>query len=414
MNCPFCRQYFSKKSLAVAHIEKMHADRLEADGLDASQELYLMTHPSLHGKCMCGCNTPTEWNYRTGKPYKVSPDPKCRERIYQIAQARSMNATGHDQHTLMHDAERQKKMLHNRKITSQYTFPDGGQIDYTGRLELAFLQFCDKVLELPSYAIQGPPETFTYHDPKDNEDHMYIPDFYLPDYNLIVEIKDGGKKPNGNQKFIEETKYKVALKDAVMKAQNKYNYIRISGNNFGPFLEALYQIVHEQEPDEKKRKALVVITETACLEDMESVDMAPKTEQINLDNLLLIIGYIDGTHLPAYVAITDSLVGITWYVSDYSDQTITKRTCNDPIFKTGGYRIFKCIANRETVSNVFSIIVSQAESNEAYKQWDIIDIFGSYNIDFDDMLGNANNNQHRSDWIMTEQFFMTATEEGDD
>ena len=199
-----------------------------------------------------------------------------------------------------------------------------------------------------------------------------------------------------------------------MKAQTKYNYIRISGNNFGPFLEVLYQIVHEQEPDEKKRKNLVVITETACLEDMEDVDTTQQVEQINLDNLKLIIGYVQGTHLPAYAAITDSLVGITWYVSDYSNQTITKRDCNDPIFQEGGYRIFKCIANRETVSNVFSIIVSQAEGNETYKQWDIIDIFGSYNIDFDDMLGNSNNTQHRSDWIMTEQYFMSAVPEGDD
>ena len=140
MNCPYCRQYFPKKALAVAHLEKMHADQLETEGLDPSQKLYLMTHTSLHGKCMCGCDTPTEWNYRTGKPYKVSPDPKCRERIYQIAQARSVKATGHDQHTLMNDVERQTKMLHNRKITSQYKFPDGGIIDYTGKLELAQLR----------------------------------------------------------------------------------------------------------------------------------------------------------------------------------------------------------------------------------------------------------------------------------
>lgn len=415
MNCPYCRQYFPKKALAVAHLEKMHADQLETEGLDPSQKLYLMTHTSLHGKCMCGCDTPTEWNYRTGKPYKVSPDPKCRERIYQIAQARSVKATGHDQHTLMNDVERQTKMLHNRKITSQYKFPDGGIIDYTGKLELAFLQFCDKVLELPSYAIQCSPETFTYHDPKDDKDHMYIPDYYLPDYNLIVEIKDGGNKPNGNKAFIEETKYKVALKDAVMKAQTKYNYIRISGNNFGPFLEVLYQIVHEQEPDEKKRKNLVVITEAACLEDMENVDVSTmQDEVINPDNVQLIVGYVNGTHLPAYVAITDSVRGLSWYVSDYETQTITKRSHDDPIFQSGGYRIFKCISNKEEISSVFKIIVSQAEGNEIYEQWDIIDILGSYNISFDDMLGNANNTQHRSDWIMTEQYFMSAVPEGDD
>ena len=66
------------------------------------------------------------------------------------------------------------------------------------------------------------------------------------------------------------------------------------------------------------------------------------------------------------------------------------------------------------ISSVFKIIVSQAEGNEIYEQWDIIDILGSYNISFDDMLGNSNNTQHRSDWIMTEQYFMSAVPEGDD
>lgn len=420
MNCPFCRQYFGKKSLAVEHIEKMHGDRLEADGLDASQELYLMTHPSLHGKCMCGCSTPTEWNYKTGKPYKVSPDPKCRERIYQIAQARSVNATGHDQHTLMHDAERQKKMLSNRRITGQYKFADGNTVEYTGKLEMAFLQFCDKVLDLPSYAIQGAPETFTYHDPKTDTDRMYIPDYYLPDYNLIVEIKDGGTKTNGNKAFIEETKYKVALKDAAMKAQNKYNYIRISGNNFGPFLEALYQIVHEREPDEKKRKALVVITEAACMDAADSTEaVTVVNEEIDPDKVHLIVGYIEGTHLPKYVAISDSILGSYWYISVYETQMLLKVTPEDAIFRDGGYRIFKCIANKEAISNVFKIIVTQCENvkterEDFYKQWDIIDILGSYNIMFDDMLGNSNNKLHRSDWIMTEQYFMEPTSEGDD
>jgi len=415
MNCPFCRQYFSKKSLAVAHIEKMHADRLEADGLDASQELYLMTHTSLHGKCMCGCDTPTEWNYKTGKPYKVSPDPKCRERIYQIAQARSLKATGHDQHTLMRDMEHQKEMLHNRRISGKYTFVDGGVVEYTGRLELSFLQFCDKVVDLPSYAIQGSPENFEYYDPKTDTTRTYIPDYYLPDYNLIVEIKDGGAKPNGNKAFIEDTKYKVALKDAAMKAQNKYNYIRISGSNYGPFLEALYQIVHEQEPDEKKRRALIVITETACMEDMEDADHTCQDEVIDPTKVKLIIGYMEGTHIPAYVAITDSIFGMYWYLSNYEDQTLKKVLSDDEIFQKGGYRIFKCIANKESVSNVFKIIVSQAEGSETYQQWSIIDILGTYNIAFDDMLGNSNNQMHRSDWIMTEQYFMPVTsDEGDD
>lgn len=407
MNCPFCGKYFSKKSLAVAHIEKVHADRLEADGLDASQELYLMNHPSLHGKCMCGCDTPTEWNYKTGKPYKVSPDPKCRERIYQMAQARSIKATGHDQHTLLHDMEHQKEMLQHRKISGMYKFKDGNSVGYTGKLELSFLKFCDLMMDLPSYAVQSPPENFEYYDPKTDTTRTYIPDYYLPDYNLIVEIKDGGDKKNGNKAFIEETRYKVALKDAAMKAQNKYNYIRISGTNYGPFLETLYQIVHEQEPDEKKRKALIVITESACLEDMEAADTTYQPETIDPSNTKLIIGYMAGTAIPLYLAITDSMLNAYWYVSNYADQTLTKVLGTNAIFRNGSYQMFKCIADSESVSSAFQLIVSRIESGLT-DEWDIMDILTQCGIMFDDKMGNANNNERRSDWIAIEQYFTST------
>ena len=81
MNCPFCHRYFAKKQQAIEHINKVHGTQLEKDGMDACQELYYATHKTLHGKCQCGCGRDTEWNYKTGKPYKVSTNPECRKRL---------------------------------------------------------------------------------------------------------------------------------------------------------------------------------------------------------------------------------------------------------------------------------------------------------------------------------------------
>ena len=87
----------------------------------------------------------------------------------------------------------------------------------------------------------------------------------------LVEIKDGGDHRNTNPAFLEETRYKVELKDEVMRKQTKYNYIRIGGTKYGPFLDTLYRIVHEGRDTEtpKTRNNLIVISEAACADEPE-------------------------------------------------------------------------------------------------------------------------------------------------
>lgn len=264
MNCPFCRKYFSKKQRAVDHINQFHQNELEQTGRNAEQELYFFTHHTIHGVCMCGCGRATEWNYKTGKPYKVSTNPECRSRLYQRADQNMMNARNMHVHSLLDDMEHQKAMQSHRPTYSKYRFPDGGEVGYLSKLERGFLTFCDKIMEFTSNMIQESPEVFKYYDSKTRRWRQYIPDYYLPDYNLLVEIKDGGAVKNTNPAFVRETQYKIAMKDAVMLEQDKYNYIRISGSNYGPFVEMLYQIVHEQKPDTKSHGTLYHISETAC------------------------------------------------------------------------------------------------------------------------------------------------------
>ena len=406
-NCYYCRKYFAHKKDVVTHIEKVHSDELMRDGLDAAQAHYLSTHASLTDtKCQCGCGRSTEWNPKTGKPYKVSSDPHCRERLRKIAQANLMKARGVDQHTLMSDMNHQREMQKNRKIAGKYTFTsDGGAIEYMGQLELNWLKFCDTILDLPSRCIQDSPQNFTYYDPKTQTTRTYMPDFYLPDYNLIVEIKDGGNHPNGNPKFNEETKYKVALKDEAMKNQTDFNYIRISGTNYGPFLETLYQIVHEQNDDKKPRKNIVVITESACVDPIEQVDWNTP-EVIDVDRIRLIVGYIDGTNMPAYYAITDSRIGAYWYVTDIVNLKTFRATNDCEIFVSGGYRIYKYAGNKKDMQDCFTDIIRYAEVPENEKSFnDIMAMMSPYGICFDDDHGNSNNLIHRSNFILIEEYF---------
>lgn len=269
-NCPFCRKYFRLKSGAIDHINKFHSAELDKSNMDAPQALYFDTHKKLTGTCMCGCGKPTDWNYKTGKPFKLSNDPECRKRVYQKAEENMMAATGHSVHDILNDMEHQKDMQKNRPSYGKYEMSDGGEIEYLSSLEKSWLRFCDVVLEFTSNMITSCPEYFEYYDPTTQRVRKYIPDYYLPDYNLIVEIKDAG---NTNPAFVKETKYKVPLKDEVMRKQTKYNYIRINGTKYGTFVETLYKIVRSRQDEAVKgiKTKNLVITESACSWDQDDI-----------------------------------------------------------------------------------------------------------------------------------------------
>lgn len=407
MNCYYCSRYFRKKRMAIEHLNKVHVAQLEADGLDAAQACYLTTHPSLHGVCTCcdECREPTEWNFRTGKPYRISPKPECRARNTARAQENLMNARGIDHHTLMTDMQHQKDLRRRKHTSGKYRFKtDGGCIEYESQLDRNFLVFCDVVLNLPTFAIMDPPECFPYIDTKTNTERYYTPDYYLPDYNLLVEIKEGGDHPNTNPAYIRETKYKVALKDEAMRKQTKYNFIRISGANYGPFVEMLYNIVHQEVHHEKSSKPMVVITEAACADQNDWYKADTDEERIDPDNIRLIVGYMDIGLSAIYVGITDSPSLTTWYLSDYSTNMLYYTNFQDPVFKNArAYHIYKYIGPAEDIHNVFHLIMHQVAGIETHTMTDILQILDSSNIWFDDGVGLTTNPYHRSNFILIEE-----------
>lgn len=410
MNCPYCGKSFGKRQYAFDHVNQYHSRELEQDHLDAAQACWLVTHPTLTGKCNCcpECREVTEWNYATGKPYRISRNPACRARVSKRAEENLMKARGIDQHTLMTDMEHQRDMIRKKHTSGIYRFQcDGGKVEYSSQLDKNWLMFCDKVLELPSFTIQDPPESFQYMDTKENVMRWYTPDYYMPDYNLIVEIKEGGDHPNLNPAYIRETKYKVAMKDEMMKKQTKYNYIRISGTNYGPFVEMLYNIVHQQRDDDvnKQKKNLIVITESACADvELVAADAPPMdigTEQIDPDKITLAIWYLPNTLIPAMVGITDSEHLAYWLVSDYETQELRHLSTEDLPYPISDAKIYKYIGHGEIMENWYRMMYYQLNEREmkSFIYNDIINCMGASAIFFDDGTGISNNSARKSDFI---------------
>jgi hypothetical protein len=140
-------------------------------------------------------------------------------------------------------------MLKNRKISGTYEFSDGGKIDYVGSYEKDFLQMLN-LLEFKSTDIMGPsPHTYSYT--YENKEHFYIPDYYLPNFDLEIEIKDN---QTTHHKILEVDKVKERLKDEVMKANPAIHYVKLVDKSY----EAFFQYLIEQK---EKNVATIPSTE---------------------------------------------------------------------------------------------------------------------------------------------------------
>ena len=396
-NCPYCKKYFPKKDLVVDHMYKMHSVELDRDHMDAPQALYYSTHGTLKGQCMCGCGRETEWNPKTGKPFKVSSNPECRKRLREAALKNHVKVYGKE--TLLNDMEHQKEMQKHRPTAGKYQFKDGGYVDYLSKPEKNFLQFCDKIMDLSSNMIQSSPETFTYYDPVTKTNRQYDPDYYLPDYNLIVEIKDGGSHTNTNPAFVKETKYKVALKDEVMRKQTKYNYIKIVDQSYGPFVELLYKIVSEDYDTDPKNKAhkYTVITEAAC-KDVEDVDLSVEKEEMK-GTAYLVIGRMKGTDMVKFVGLSESSEFERIYLTDFMTTSLRETDRDDPVFTNTEVTVYKYCGDKEPMKEFFSMVIRLALSNQKDIIWNIIDLMSKFNIFYADHKGLENNKNKKMDFI---------------
>lgn len=394
MNCPYCQKYFDKKSKAVDHIEKFHPDQL--NGMTPEQALYYGSHGTIHGICMCGCGKPTEWNYKTGKPFKLSPDPECKKRLYQKADANYQRVHGESRGTTLRtNMEIQKQMQEHRPTAGKYRFKDGGEVSYLSKLEWNFLKFCDTILELPSRMVMDCPFTYQYMDPTTNTSRTYMPDYWLPDYNLLVEIKEGGKHPNTNPAYIKETKYKEHLKDEVMKNQTEHNFIKIVDANYGPFMEILFRIKDEvRGPNPKKKHAVIVISESAM-----DLDDVPLGYEPNFPGMHVLVCKDPSLGMMHHIALAESASLAKVYLAD--GEMIRETSLRDPMFDSDNISIYKYIGDKEKETEALRTIIR--ESNHQFDNYSatvrVLDILTEMGIHYQFDRTLSNNPHRQTDFV---------------
>lgn len=228
--CPFCDKKFTRADLVI-HIDEEHNELLP-EGFTALRYVfnYVNKKPlDYHGICT-ECKGPTDWDENKGRYNRQCNKKSCRESYLKKFEANMIRTKGVTR--ISSTAEGQEKMLANRKISGTYTFSNGVKKTYTGSYELKTLQFMDKVMKLNPDDIlcPGPVLEYVYEEKK----HLYITDFLYIPYNLIIEVKDGGKRPN-NRDMPEYRGKQIAKEEYIIK-HTEYNYLRLTDNDLSQLL----------------------------------------------------------------------------------------------------------------------------------------------------------------------------------
>ena len=239
--CPDCHEAYSDIGWLIRHVEKAHKENIHPEWTTLQYLFHRRNRTNEPSKCVV-CHIPTKWDEDTGKYPRLCDSQACRTTLANRAKENMMKKYG-TQH-LLDDPEVQRKMLQSRGISGVYKFRDGKTvINYVGTYEKDFLEFYDRELELNPEDISECPLIFKYV--LEGKDHFYIPDFYIPNLNLVIEIKDGGDNPNNHPKIQDVDKVKEKLKDQAVINMKSNHYIKITNKEYTEFVE-LMRVLKDQ------------------------------------------------------------------------------------------------------------------------------------------------------------------------
>lgn len=388
--CPYC-ELRAERSKLIDHIEKSHEDMIP-EGYTATRVVYNMVNKTENGKCRV-CGRPTAWNESSGRYNVLCGDPKCKQKMRDDYKKNMLRVRG--TYNILNDPEQQTKMLANRSISGKYKFSDGGEVTYTGSYERKCLEFMDTVMQIPSTDIMAPGPTLYYKH--NGEDHFYITDFYYPNYNLIIEVKDGGD--NLNQKdspSMRASREKTIEKEHLITDRGEYNYVRLTNNNFAQLIEVFMNI--KQKLIEGIDAPTVNINESEfILSDRECMNEYGENLYGSMNNIATIIESAGMTNIqPMYEVSSDrkfkirefSYVGDNGAIIDAAFKSVchtinwcrmdTSEFCNVSLFTEP-----KIIANNTFAAGVITSPDSEESINKTLNDNNIFDN-GSYEAFIDE------------------------------
>lgn len=368
--CPYCQDRLIRKDL-IDHIDKEHEELIPED-FESVQIVYdIVNNTKGAGRCRV-CNGPTKWNSNAKRYDVLCGNPRCKQKMREEYQKNMLRV--HGTYNILTDDEQQKKMLANRSISGTYKFStDGGFATYTGSYEKKFLEFADKVMQIPSKDIMAPGPTLEYE--MNGEKHFYITDFLYIPYNLIIEVKDGGNNPNNkDSEGMRSSRQRTIEKEKLITDRGEFNYLRLTDNQFVQLLEIFMEIKKALlEGDDNK---IVRINESSDVKRFLRINNCPVCDSTDIGV------YIEGE--PIYKCNTcGQYLGVVPFpkkesnISEPNYQDLTKFTAYhlEPLVKAKNKKRLGSWDEELYSKSIEDAIVNNIQSNYECKNYDKVSAY---------------------------------------
>lgn len=335
--CPFCDTRDTKANL-VTHVLDDHEDMIP-HGYTAARTVYNYINKTDGGHCIY-CKGETEWCEDRWKYKRICTKAVCKKKASEQADINMKKKYGKTAQEMLNDPNHQNKMLAGRSISGEYNFK-GQKKSYVGTYELKLLEFYDKVLNVGPEEIQTPGPVIEYEF--NGKKHQWITDLYYVTANLVHDAKDGGDNPN-TRDMKEYRAKQTAKEDAIIK-QNKYNYIRLTNNEFEQLLEILAELKQQMMDDDIDEKMIYKINEYMCIGSINPV----------IGSGACIVNYgVNGQY--AGQAFTKDKFMSSIYMIDPTTSKVEKRTAKD-IMDNYDFELYAHNDNKDSKN-----IITQIES----------------------------------------------------
>ena len=280
--CPYCHKKYIEKPALYNHMDKSHKEYISEE-FPPSRIYFNFINKKTVGKCTI-CGKETDWNEVTER-YNRFCSEKCKKHYVEEFQKRMIKVHGKTTQQMLQDPDMQKKMLSNRKISGKYKWSDGSaEIQYVGSYELDFLKFLDLFMNFESEDIISPaPQTFYYDD--NGTRRFYIPDFYIPSINTLVEVKDGQDNKAQYNNRLERDAKKEKLKDEIMRNQKEYNFVKVVNKDNSIFLNFLMELKNNTGDVEEKKENFSPIINISEAVDIAMINLKIISEDSKSFNL---------------------------------------------------------------------------------------------------------------------------------
>ena len=254
---PFDKFKSTKIPEIVKYVEKNYKDKIPKK-YNGNVERFMYDYRNGPGKCVI-CGEHTEWDdkkkkykslceplsvkrlfkdpLRTIKTYINNKGNSCSEVVRKKFVENSVKKVGTA--NFMELEGFQQKLLANRKISRIVSFK-GKEFTVVGSYEERFLKVLSPLV-LSANEVEAPGIEIKWKDDQGRE-RLHISDFFLPKYNCVISIKDGGSNKNNHPSMTDRRK-NDAYKFKALVDKTKYNVIELNGleeiNEFPKILKQL-------------------------------------------------------------------------------------------------------------------------------------------------------------------------------